>query len=359
MPVEILYLWTAILTILVAVMSVLLLKRASRRSESVLLQNQINALSQQTSERMDQLRGAVEKTSAEVARALSGTQQAMGARLDTAAEVIRGVSTRLAALDESNKRIFDVGRSISELEKVLRAPKLRGNLGELFLNELLAQILPPHYCQMQYSFSGGDTVDAVIRLENGLIPVDAKFPLENFRKYSDAENDQQRSEFRKTFVRDVKKHIDAIASKYIRTDEGTLDFALMYIPAESVYYEAIIKEEAGSQASLFEYALQKRCIPVSPNSFYAYLQTIMLGLKGLRVEESAREIMDSLARLRKEMERFEEDFQLVGKHIENAAKKFQDAGRRFITVNGKLEQMEGISGTAPAALPEETLSARS
>ncbi len=357
MPVEILYLLTAGLAIVVIVLLVLLLKRGGNPNEGLLLQNQINSLSQQTSERIDQLRGAVEKTSADVARALSGTQQAMGARLDNAAEVIRGVSTRLAALDESNKRIFDVGKSISELEKVLRAPKLRGNLGELFLNELLAQILPPHYYQMQYSFSGGDTVDAVIRLENGLIPVDAKFPLENFRKFSDSENDQQRNDFRKTFVRDVKKHIDAIASKYIRADEGTLDFALMYIPAESVYYEAIIKEDAAGSPSLFEYALQKRCIPVSPNSFYAYLQTIMLGLKGLRVEESAREIMDNLARLRKELERFEEDFQLVGKHIENASKKFQDAGKRFITVSGKLEQMEGISGSLTAPPAEKSLPA--
>ena len=357
MPVEILYLLTGVLAILVVVMFAFLLRRGGNRSEGLLLQNQINSLSQQTSERMDQLRSAVEKTSSDVARALNGTQQAMGARLDTAADVIRGVSSKLAALDESNKRIFDVGRSISELEKVLRAPKLRGNLGELFLNELLAQILPPHYWQMQYTFSGGDTVDAVIRLENGLIPVDAKFPLENFRKFSDSENDQQRNEFRRTFVRDVKKHVDAIASKYIRADEGTLDFALMYIPAESVYYEAIIKEEAAASPSLFEYALQKRCIPVSPNSFYAYLQTIMLGLKGLRVEEGAREIMDKLARLRKEMERFEEDFQLVGKHIENAAKKYQDAGKRFITVSGKLEQMEGISGILPEAAPDKTLSA--
>ena len=143
--------------------------------------------------------------------------------------------------------------------------------------------------------------------------------------------------------------MDAIAQKYIRTDEGTFDFALMYIPAENVYYEAIIKEEdLGTEGALFSYALARRVIPVSPNSFYAYLQTILLGLKGLRVEESAREIINHLARLNQEFDRFSDSFRLVGDHLENSLKKYEEAQKRLLKVEGKMDQLDGLAGVATA-----------
>jgi DNA recombination protein RmuC len=157
-------------------------------------------------------------------------------------------------------------------------------------------------------------------------------------------------------MKDVKIHIDAIASKYIRADEGTFDFALMYIPAENVYYETIIKdEELGGEMALFNYALSKRVIPVSPNSFYAYLQTILLGLKGLRVEESAREMLNQLASLGKEFERFEDSFRLVGQHLANSQSKYQEAEKRFGKIQGRFEQIDGtikeLSGPAAPSTP--------
>ena len=274
----------------------------------------------------------------------------MDERLDGAARVIQGVSRQLGQLDESTKRMLEVGRDISSLQDLLRAPKLRGNLGELFLQDLLAQILPPDHYEIQHAFAGGEKVDAVIRLQAGLVPVDAKFPLENFRRVVAAGGEEERKTARRQFLRDVRTHIDAIATKYIRPDEGTFQFALMYVPAENVYYETIVRPDEAAESALFEYALQRRVIPVSPNSFYAYLQTILLGLKGLRVEERAREILDHLDRLNQETDRFAEAFRLVGDHLDNARKKYEEAQKRLTRVESKMDQLDGLA-KGEAALP--------
>ena len=142
----------------------------------------------------------------------------------------------------------------------------------------------------------------------------------------------------------MKGHIDAIASKYIRTDENTFDFALMYVPAENVYYETIIRDdEFGGEMSLFGYALDKRVIPVSPNSFYAYLQTIILGLKGMRVEERSREILQNLSRLQKNFQNFSEAFRLVGQHLDNSLKQYANAEKRFGKMETKVDQIDGLA----------------
>jgi DNA recombination protein RmuC len=316
---------------------------APRQDEQVvtLLQNQINATNRQTLEQVESLRQGLQQMSGQMTQALQDSRKSLDERLDGAARVIQSVSAQLGKLEESSRRIFDVGKSISSLEEVLRSPKLRGNMGELFLQDLLSAILPPEFFTMQHTFKGGEKVDAVIRLQSGLVCVDAKFPLENFRRITETDDETLARQARKQFTRDVKKHIDAIASKYIRPDENTFDFALMYIPAENIYYEIIIKEDdqTGDMA-LFSYALGKRVIPVSPNSFYAYLQTILLGLKGMRVEESAREIINHLARLKKEFDRFSEAFRLVGRHLENSSKQYQEAEKRLGKMEDKMEQIE-------------------
>ena len=276
----------------------------------------------------------------QLTQSLGETRKAMDGRLDGTAQVIKEVSRQLGQLGEKTQQLAAIGQDISSLQNILRTPKLRGNLGELFLTDLLTQILPPEHIQTQYPFRDGAKVDAVIRLHAGLVPVDAKFPLENFQRLARCENAEERKALRRTFLGDVKKHVDAIAGKYIRTDEGTLDFALMYIPAENVYYETIIKDdEDGGEHGLFSYALARRVIPVSPNSFYAYLQTILLGLKGLRVEESARDIINHLGRLNQEFERFSESFRLVGDHLENALKKYEESQKRLLRVEGKIGQL--------------------
>lgn len=294
-----------------------------------------------------QLNGVTQQVAllqSQVTQSLGDTRKAMDVRLDGAAVVIKDVSRQLGQLSEKTQQLADIGKDIASLQDILRSPKLRGNMGELFLGDLLAQILPPEHYQLQYAFQDGGKVDAVIRLQAGLVPVDAKFPLENFQRLVKSETPEEKKGLRRAFISDVKKHVEAIATKYIRTDEGTFDFALMYIPAENVYYETIIKDdELSADGALFDYALARRVIPVSPNSFYAYLQTVLLGLKGLRVEESAREIINHLARLNQEFDRFSESFRLVGDHLENALKKYEDAQKRLLKVEGKMEQLDGLA----------------
>jgi DNA recombination protein RmuC len=271
---------------------------------------------------------------------------------------VQEVQARLVQLDEANKRILEVGRSIASLQEILRAPKIRGGLGEFLLGDLLGQIMPAEYFSLQHSFKSGERVDAVIRLSQGLVPVDAKFPLENFQKSLTAQEEVARKNFLKLFAADVKKHLEAVASKYILPHEGTCDFALMYIPAENVYYEAFIKDEAlGEGKSLREYAFEKHVIPVSPNSFYAYLHTILLGLRGLKVEESAKEIIHHLAGLRGQLARFQEEFRKLGKHLEQSKGSFDSAQRQLDKFSDKLAAVETPS-LLPADEPAEKDSPR-
>jgi len=231
----------------------------------------------------------------------------------------------------------EVGKNIASLSDILRAPKFRGEIGELLLGDLLSQILSPEHYKLQYSFRSGDRVDAVIILKVGMVPVDAKFPLESFQRIIAASEEEDQKKHKREFTRAVKGHIDSIAQKYILPDEGTFDFALMYIPAENVYYETIIKDEGlGEERSLLSYALEKRVIPVSPNSLYAYLQAIVLGLKGLQIEKEAQEIMQYLARIEGDFVRFKDDYNTLGGHIERARKKYDDASKSLDRFEDKL-----------------------
>ncbi|MEO5656192.1 MAG: DNA recombination protein RmuC, partial [Nitrospiria bacterium] len=203
------------------------------------------------------------------------------------------------------------------------------------------QILPPTHFTLQHKFKSGESVDAAIRLGQGLVPVDSKFPLENFRRVLASPSEEERKASKKKFMADVKKHVDAIATKYILPDEGTFDFALMYIPAENVYYEIILKDDAfGEEKGLCAYALAQRVIPVSPNSFYAYLQAIVLGLKGLRIEKSAQDMMQHLKRLHGDFQRFRDDFEVLGKHLGNTRGKYEDAAKRLDRFGEKLASVE-------------------
>ena len=202
----------------------------------------------------------------------------VGERIADTTKVFGEVKEGLGALTQRTKVIEEVGKNISSFQEILRAPKLRGGFGELLLERLLTDILPHKNYSLQYSFNNGAIVDAVIHIGGKKVPIDSKFPLEDFERMLASESEEEQVALRKQFSRTIKKHIDDVA-RYILPDENTFDFALMYIPAENVYYETILRGQAeGSE--LYAYALQKRVIPVSPNSFYAYLQVIILGLKG-------------------------------------------------------------------------------
>ncbi|MBI2303903.1 MAG: DNA recombination protein RmuC [Chloroflexi bacterium] len=277
-----------------------------------------------------------------------GLHQTVGQRLDNTTRVVGDLRERLGELSEATKQVYQVGRDLSSLQEALRAPKPRGVMGELFLGELLAQMLPAGYYHPQHRFKNGEIADAVIRLGGGLVPVDAKFPLDNFQRLTEAATEEEQRSARRRFATDVKKHIDAVA-RYILPDEGTFDFAFMYIPAENVYYETIIKDNSsGEDKSLAGYALERRVVPVSPNSFYAYLQAIVLGLKGLQIEASAKEILNLLSRLQGDFNHFQKDFDTLGNHLKNARDRYDDARRKLERLG---EHLLTVSHTATPQLP--------
>lgn len=301
------------------------------------LSKNISQLTQQQEVINAQLRGITDQ----VNRQLQTSSGEINRRLDNAARIIGDVQKNIGELSEASRRIFEVGKNIATLQEILQPPKLRGGLGEQFLGELLSQILPEEFFTLQYSFSSGERVDAVIRLGERLVPIDSKFPLDNFKRLIESKSDEEKKTAQKMFIRDVKKHIDEVASKYILPQEGTYDFALLYIPAENVYYETITKDEAfGEDRGILHYALKKRVVPVSPNSFYAYLQVIVLGLRGLKIEKDAHRILNSLSGLNKELDAFQGEFQLLGRHLTNATNKYEEARRRLDKLGLKLEQIE-------------------
>ncbi|HEY4716381.1 MAG TPA: DNA recombination protein RmuC [bacterium] len=268
----------------------------------------------------------------------------IGDRLDRTAQVFGEVKKSLGEISEANKRIFDIAKDISSLQDILKPPKIRGGVGEVLLQNLLDEILPGRY-ERQYKFPDGKQVDFMINLKDWKVPVDSKFPLDDFRKILEAKSEEEKRVLRKDFFAVLRKHLNDISEKYIRPDNGTVDFAMMYIPAENVYYETIIRDEFGEN-DIFSYSLKKKVIPVSPNTFIAYLLTLSMGLKGMQIEENAKRIVEGIARLQNDMGHLGKEFEVVGGHIRNAMNKYEDVQRRL---NRFSDRMLGI--TSQSELP--------
>ena len=282
--------------------------------------------------------------SAQMAAQMGQVGTSVQQQLQHVGRVVGDVQGSLGKMGEANQRIFDVGRSIAGLEQILKSPKIRGGLGETFLENLLAQMFSQEHYALQHQFSTGDRVDAIVRIGDRMVPIDAKFPLENFQRLLEETDETARKQARRAFVRDVKARADEIAKKYILPDEGTYDFALMYIPAENVYFEAITRDESSEEEPPGVYAASRRVIPVSPNSLYAYLRVIVLGLRGLAIERSAQEIQSRLTRLGGDLDKFREAFDVVGRHLTNARNKYDEAGAALNRVEAKLESIEKPGG---------------
>ncbi len=287
---------------------------------------------------------ALAARNAEVGRQLEGITATMDRRLgELDTKVDRRMEHASKQTNAIHKQLGDVGRAttllaehakeLGQLQQVLRPPKARGGFGELLLGNLLRDRLPPEAYSLQYGFKSGERVDAVIRVDR-LAPIDAKFPLDNFERLVDAQESSERELHEKAFARDVKGHVDAISTKYIRPDEGTYDFAFMYLPSEAIYYELV----CGKTGALLTYAHEKRVLPVSPTTLTAYLQVVLLGLKGLQIEQHAHEVMAYCAQLQKDFGRFKEDFDLVGTHLGRANSSFGKAEKRLDKFELKLDQ---------------------
>ena len=270
---------------------------------------------------------------------LDAQGKAFNERLDNAAKVIGGLQKNIGEMSE-------IGRGMKELQDFLKNPKIRGNIGEQVLNELLKQYLPKESFNLQYVFRSGEKVDAAIKTSAGIIPVDSKFPMENFRKMGKADNEDEKKLLSKQFESDVKKHIDDIGKKYILTEEGTIDYALMYIPSEAVYYEVV------NNQSLFDYAGTKRVLPVSPTTFYAYLKAILMSFEGQKIEKQAKEILSSLRAIQKDYEKVEGGLSVLQKHLTNAHNMMSDVLSLFSQLGQKISSTKNLGVTSDKEVKE-------
>jgi DNA recombination protein RmuC len=290
---------------------------------------------------------------AEQARSLSDQflqlQAALTRQLADTGTAVADVRERLGQLAAATRRLETVGESVTRVQELLQVPRLRGTLGEVWLQELLRQIFPAGLYRMQHEFRSGEKVDAALVVGSRLIPVDAKFPLEACQRMLAADPANLDRE-RRAFRRSLRERIDEIAEKYIKPDEGTYEFALMYVPAENVYYEAVVRGESlEDDESVVGYALRRKVIPVSPNTFYAYLAAILHGLRGLEVEREAHRILDSLGGLQQQFARFDAAYRLVGKHLDHAVRQYEESQRQTRLIQERFEQITGITaGEAPS-----------
>ncbi|MCM8799640.1 MAG: DNA recombination protein RmuC [Candidatus Omnitrophica bacterium] len=266
----------------------------------------------------------------EAGLSLETAHKIMEERLDSATKVFGDLKLGLGKLEENYRQIYELSKEISSLEELLRAPKFRGQMAETMLETLLRDTLPKDKIKMQYRFRNGDIVDAVIMVGSYILPIDAKFPLDNFRRFLKTDSEEEKKLFYRNFVRDLKNRIDEISSKYILPDEGTFNFAFMYIPSEAVYSQLTQDEE------LISYAKLKRIFFVSPNTFYAYLEAILYGLKGIDIQKNIPKIFELLSSLETELKKYEEDFNLLGSHLLNATRKYNDVRLKLEFFKNKL-----------------------
>lgn len=275
------------------------------------------------------MQSSMQTSSTDMAKILQENSKQLNERLDRAATVIRDVGREVGQMSE-------IGRNMKELQDFLKSPKLRGNIGEQVLKDLISQMFPKHSFNLQYQFKSGEKVDAAIQTDAGILPIDSKFPMENFQKLMKAEKEEEKESIQKEFTRDVKKHIDAIAKKYILPDEGTMDFALMYVPSESVYYEVV------NNTDIMEYAQKNRIYIVSPSTLYAHLQTILLSFQGRKMESQSRDVLRLLQALQIDYGKIDENLGVLGKHLNNASSQFSQVTSGFSQLGKKLTSIKSL-----------------
>lgn len=275
------------------------------------------------------LQRGLQDQSKNISDSLQKSTKTLNERLDNAARFIAQVSKEVGKMSE-------LGKSMRDLQVFLQSPKLRGNIGEQVLKDLISQAFPKGSFHLQYSFKSGEKVDAAIKTSAGILPIDSKFPMENFKRMTTAESKTERTTAKREFVRDVKKHIQDIAKKYILPEEGTLDFAFMYLPSETVFYEV------ANNSEVLEYARKHRVYPVSPNTLYVHLQTVLLSFEGQKIEARSRQVFRMLRAIQKDYEKTEGVLQVLGKHINNAYNQFSNVLQNFSLLGQKLSSTQTL-----------------
>lgn len=325
----------AILLIVIVIFGGIVLQLLSRLREiqrggsSVdLIKSDVTELNRSITKLQDSMGDKLERNNLSV-------QQSVQKQLTESAKLVADVTQRLAKLDETNRRVVDVATELKTLQNVLQNPKQRGVFGEFYLESVMENVLPPKQYQMQYKFADGKIVDAVIFLEKGqILPIDSKFSLENYNRMVDAKDKTERDRLLAKVRADLKGRIDETA-EYIRPSEKTMDFAFMFIPSESLYYDLLINNVGVSSKDLIEYAFRdKRVIIVSPTSFMAYLQTVLQGLRSLQIEEQAKDIQVRVGKLGQHIGRFETFMQKLGNSLGTTVSHFNSAHREL----GKVDK---------------------
>jgi DNA recombination protein RmuC len=336
-----------ILLVIVAALLVLLLillfsTSSVSRDKLTQQQSAIAALQQQ----LESVRKSADSTRDTLQDSLQKGQDSVAKNLQSSVETLNRLHSQIGQIITASSQMQKVGDEVKRLQEILASPKLRGGLGEWSLENLLSQILPQASYQLQFSFKDAQKVDALVALAGYSVPIDAKFPLSNFELLQKAETDDSRVKLRRQFHSDVIKHIDKIAAFYIRPAEGTVDFALMYIPAENVYYEAIIQYPDDTK-NILQYSLDKKVIPVSPNLLYAYLMTVAMGLHGLLIEKQAGEIRQNLKTLTGSLADFTATWEVLGKHLRNAYSQYDDGQKKLDRFGMQLDHIQTESQGNP------------
>jgi len=295
----------------------------------------LGALTQQ----LETLKAAQDDTKDKLQKSLLDGQTNISRNMQASQEVLDRLNKQIGELQGTNKQMMQIGTEVRRLEDILSSPKLRGQMGEWSLENLLSQILPKDSYTLQYTFKDGKTVDALIKLTDFSVPIDAKFPLPGFEKVVKAETEGEKTKLRRQFLKDVTAHIDKIACDYIRPAEGTLDFALCYIPAENVYYETIVNY-IGETHDILQYCFDKKVIPVSPNLLYTYLMTVAMGLHGLQIEKQAAEIRQNLKKLNASFGDFGSNWEVLGKHLRNAYSQYEEGQKKLDRFGLQLTQIQ-------------------
>jgi len=288
----------------------------------------------------------------ELSRALGATEQQVATQAGTTHRTLNDLSRQLGTLSEQSQRIGDLAKDIGSLQDLLRAPKARGGFGELLLERLLHDALPAGAYEVQYTYKDGSRVDAVVRYSGRIVPIDAKFPNETWNALAKAVDETDRRTKKRAFLQQVRRHIDAVG-RYVSPADGTIDFAVMYIPSESIYYDLVLREEEG-EPDLRAYCAERKVIPASPNTLLAYLQVVSLGVRGLAMQERTRELQQGVAAVRREFERFVELHDQLGRHLENPTKKFDETDRALSRASSAIEtlaQAPIAAGGEQVALP--------
>ena len=275
------------------------------------------------------------------------TTNTLQSQFDTSQKVIKDITQKLTEISGTNEQVLGFTQQMKSLEHILKNPKQRGVLGEYFLETLLGNVLAPNQYKMQYKFESGEIVDAVVFFNDKVIPIDSNFSLEKYNMMMETDDQTQREIYEKEFKADIKRRIDE-TSKYIRPSEGTTDFAFMFVPAEGIYYNMLIYNVGTLQLNtqdLIEYAFKKHVIIVSPTSFYAYLETVLQGMKALKIEESVKEIIKRIGLLGKHLNSFEEFFGKIGRNIGLTVSSYNSASQEFKKIDKDVVKItEGSEG---------------